>query len=510
MKVFKLLFMAVTAIALQACGPDWDQWDAPAGNQKAALLEKMASYTFDDGKTEPLNVRDFMLSAYNGGDIPTLATEGSETENPRATQFLNLNGGYVRIINPVKGNAQDAVSLVFFVKKAAGTGITFKDETLFSFQNADGTQQVAMTANGSLLVNTLDGTYAFNNDVTTGMLAADGEWHKVAVAIRNQNYFIFVDGEKRLDFTPPSSYKSSTVDMQKVVNFMANAPYIYYGNNSYETLEQPALAYKWLIDDIDVYRNTITEREWRYTKSSGGGGGGGSTSTFDFLPSGTEGFFLYKGSLADVCGTGKTAQLVTEEAQTTPSDFEEDADRGMVWHQQEGWNGHANGKAFLQIPNPLYGKTLTGATISFWVKAPTVNWWDSLWGVTDEVGHMWFNGNGYFGFNASGQWFDCQNDNGDNAITADKWTHVAISITKSGFKVYYDGAEKFSENNNAKWAASGTIDYGVVLDYMAACENMFFGHGSFWGAANAFISDFMVFPRALNATQISGIYTGTK
>ena len=123
---------------------------------------------------------------------------------------------------------------------------------------------------------------------------------------------------------------------------------------------------------------------------------------------------------------------------------------------------------------------------------------------------MWYNANGYTGVNASGQWFDCQQDNGDNAIVADTWTQVTMVFSGTGFKVYYDGQEKFSDTNNAKWSSSGTIDYGNVLTYMSSCENMYFGYGSFWGAANAYISDLVVFPRALSASEVTYLYAGTK
>ena len=511
---------SVVMFGMTACGPDWDQMDPPAGGQVYSSLVKLASYTFDEGTAEPVNGRDFTMYAYDGGDFPALAKEGSELENPRATQFLNLNGGYARVLNPVAqarservagSTSQDAVSLVFYVKQNAEHASTFKQTTLFSFQNADGTQQVAMTANGGLVVNGVDGDYSFNtsDEVTTGMLPADDEWHKVAVAVRHQNYFVYVDGEKRIDYTPQTSCKYSQIDMSKVVDFMAVAPYIYIGENSYETVEDKAAEYAWLVDDIDIYRNTITSKEWQYTKP-GKQEESSDKLNLDYMPDGVVGYFLYNGSLANAVTNSEKASLVAVQAQGTESVFEEDSQRGTVWHQQGGWNGHGNGYAYLEIPNPLYGKSLTGATVSFWVKAPTVNWWDSVWGLTDEDGHMWYNANGYVGVNASGQWFDCQQDNGDNAIAADTWTQVTMVFSGTGFKVYYDGQEKFSDTNNAKWSSSGTIDYGNVLTYMSSCENMYFGYGSFWGAANAYISDLVVFPRALSASEVTYLYAGTK
>ncbi len=491
----KLLMVAMAAVGIQSCGPEWDQMDPASGNQTYATLKKMASYTFDDGTTEPLNAKEFTLFAYDEGDFPQLATEGSEVEEPRATQFLDLNGGYTRIINPLEGNAQDAVSLVFYVKQN-DTEADFKEATLFSFQSADGSQQVAFTANGALVVKGVNGDFAFNStdECTTGMLKADGEWHKVAVSIRNQNYFVFVDGEKRLDYTPLKSIYSSNIDMQQVVDFMADAPYIYIGENSYETVENKAAAYTWLIDDIDIYRNTITSKEWAYKKSSGGGGG--SSSTLFKMWYNLKAYYLRagSGSLKNGVTPSEEAVLVTEEAQTTVSGFETDAERGKVWHQQQGWVGHANGKTYLEMPNPLKGENLSeGASICFWVKQPTISWWDAIWGMNTDDIHFWFNGNGYLGFNGSGQWFDCHNDNSDNALVADTWTHVALVFTPTGFSVYYDGKEKFSDQSNAKWASSGDIDYTKVLDFLKTHETVCLGKGGFWGSADSYVSDVMYF-----------------
>ena len=83
-------------------------------------------------------------------------------------------------------------------------------------------------------------------------------------------------------------------------------------------------------------------------------------------------------------------------------------------------------------------------------------------------------------------------------------------FTTTGFRVYYNGVEKFSDANNAKWASSGAIDYTTVLNYMANSPSMQFGYGSFWGASGAYVSDLFIYPAAMTGAEVSSIYAGTK
>lgn len=90
--------------------------------------------------------------------------------------------------------------------------------------------------------------------------------------------------------------------------------------------------------------------------------------------------YLMKSNFVNVFNPSQAGSKIEIEPQATASNFESDANRGMVWHQQEGWVGHANGLARVELDNPLVGaNTSNGATISFWAKQPAVNWWDSIW-----------------------------------------------------------------------------------------------------------------------------------
>ena len=52
-----------------------------------------------------------------------------------------------------------------------------------------------------------------------------------------------------------------------------------------------------------------------------------------------------KSNFVNVFNPSQVGSKIEIESQATASNFESDANRGMVWHQQEGWVGHANGLA---------------------------------------------------------------------------------------------------------------------------------------------------------------------
>ena len=276
-----MLFLTAMALLCLSSCKKWDEVDPPAGGQVYPKLEQLASYHFDDGT--PVNSistsQEGELFSYEGGDLPLFANDDTWK-----TTFVKLNGGYMALPNPIAGNAQSAVSLVFYVYTDVNANVDISTLTLFSFKNEDGSQEVSLDGNGGLHVNTAAGHWEFNTESKTGILQGDTAWHKVAVCISDRNYFIYVDGLKRLDYTPPYSYKTaSNINMKDVVKFMADAPFLYIGNSSYDATaeEEKASKYVWKIDDIDVYRNVITERQWRDNR--GGGGGGGGEADFEYV-----------------------------------------------------------------------------------------------------------------------------------------------------------------------------------------------------------------------------------
>ena len=245
-----LLLAAFTVLSFGAC-EDWGQMDPPAGTDVYPKLEQVYSETFDEGIT----AESMMLFAYNEGDVPTVVAD-EERE-----AVLHMPNGYARLFNPLTNyKAQNGVSLTFWVKQAL-----FLDEeteepleedldgALFSFQNINGTQNLYMTANGYLKYDGVDGEWESVDllETKTGMLNNAGEWHYVAIIIKDNGYSVFVDGKQRIDKLVPSS----EFPFSKVVQFMAGCDYIYLGYGSeVDTKEM------WM-DDLTIYRNQITKKE---------------------------------------------------------------------------------------------------------------------------------------------------------------------------------------------------------------------------------------------------------
>lgn len=236
---------AFAVLSFQSC-EKWGLLDPPAGTDNSPRLEQVAKITFEDGAFDPGSIDYY---AYEGGAQPTVVDDES------GGKALHLAGGYARMANPVAG-AQNGVSLIFLAKQVAPTdeeGNALPPDTagaLFSFQNANNSQRMWVTADGRLVYRGVDGDYD-SGEVKTGMLLDPGVWHYVALTVRDDGYSVYVDGYERIDRTVPTS----KFDFGKVVGFMGDAPYIYIGYGAdVDTKEM------W-IDDFTIYRNQITAAE---------------------------------------------------------------------------------------------------------------------------------------------------------------------------------------------------------------------------------------------------------
>lgn len=245
--------IGMIAFILSSC-QDWGEMDSPAGNQVYPKLEKLVSYSFEDD----LDPTVFNLYAYNNGAIPV-----QTDDEVLASRVLHLNGGYARIDNPLNSvTVQNGVSLTFWVKQTAQTEEGSEQDlegSLFSFQNENGTQNLFITANGWLSYNGVDGTYEDNNPsgYKTGLMSV-GEWHYVAMMVRDDGYAIYVDGQKKID------KQVTDFDFSKIVQFMASVPNLYIGYGSDTDTKE------WMLDDLTIYRNQITDTQIKVPTTGGG------------------------------------------------------------------------------------------------------------------------------------------------------------------------------------------------------------------------------------------------
>ena len=67
---------------------------------------------------------------------------------------------------------------------------------------------------------------------------------------------------------------------------------------------------------------------------------------------------------------------------------------------------------------------------------------DQIFVLNDGTTKLWFNAIGYLGYNGAGGWFDCQNNNADNALTAGVWTLVTLNFMPDKFEAYYNGVRE--------------------------------------------------------------------
>jgi hypothetical protein len=247
------LIMAAFTILLCASCQDWGETDPPSGNQVYPKLEKIVTYSFE----EEIDPAIIQLYAYSDGNTPALAND-----EERKSSVLHLNGGYAHINNPLNSvKVQNGVSLTFWMKQAVQTGENSAQDlegALFSFQNENGTQKFFFTANGWLSYDGVDGKYEDNNPsgYKTGLLTA-GEWHYVAMTIRDNGYVVYVDGQKKID------KEVTGFDFSKIVQFMASVPSLYLGYGS------GAETQEWMLDDLTIYRNQITDSQIKVPGTGG-------------------------------------------------------------------------------------------------------------------------------------------------------------------------------------------------------------------------------------------------
>ena len=255
-----MLLAAFTVLSFCSC-EDWGEADPPAGTDVYPKLEQVANIDFEPAEKEGevgFDPESFNYYAYPEGDIAVVE------EDAEHGQVLHLPNGYARTFNPLTNyKAQNGVSLTFWVKQALRIDEESGEEqepdltgALFSFQNSNGTQRLFLTANGWLKYEGVDGEYEANNPTArvvgkNPLLLPAGEWHYMAVTVRDDGYSIYVDGIQRIDKT----LLKSEFDFGKIVQFMAGASYLYIGYGADEPTRE-----MW-IDEIKVFRNQITDSE---------------------------------------------------------------------------------------------------------------------------------------------------------------------------------------------------------------------------------------------------------
>ena len=189
---------------------------------------------------------------------------------------------------------------------------------------------------------------------------------------------------------------------------------------------------------------------------------------------------------------------------------------GGYVHLKFGANGN---ESYVEIPNPLYGESLTeGATISFWVKRSDNNLWDALFGVVNGDARLYMTGNTYLGFNdgntsGTNNWIDLNHPNSvtPNFLTTDKWQLLTLVFTRSQIRMYIDGVRKYFTKcngmmNDKSFSSQSAFDYDIIVDHLSQATAFWLGNGSFWGSADACFDDVIFYNRPLETEQVKDLW----
>lgn len=276
---------AIVALLLagSSCLDDWGQADPPAGNQVYPKLQKAGELNFDEVST--LDPGEFTVVASATGTAPEIVQD-EVVKSP----VLQLNQGTVSYTNPLTSLVcQKAASFTLWMhqpmeKDAEGNVLGQQDinSPIITFVNEPGAESksradaepytnygsLSFNANGDITYSTTNETFTINTpSAKDSVIVAGGDWHFLAVTIHDEGYSIVVDGVSRANETVYD------FDMMSMVEFMNNASTVQLGST--EATQQL------LVDDINIYRNALTEKETKQPKKGNVGGGEEEESEVD-------------------------------------------------------------------------------------------------------------------------------------------------------------------------------------------------------------------------------------
>ena len=190
---------------------------------------------------------------------------------------------------------------------------------------------------------------------------------------------------------------------------------------------------------------------------------------------------------------------------------------GKVLHQSFGVQGS---NSSTRVNNPLKNlPELQGMTVSMWVKRADQNLWDAIWGFSNNISasangaRLFLTGNNYLGYNDNaGTYFDVNHpESGEyDDIPVGKWTLVTITIgAANGVRIYINGTNKNAHQVAGSTGATTTKSLPVsdVLTKVTSMNYFFLGQGSFWGSADCYIDDLMIYNRELSAADVRALNT---
>lgn len=252
-KWMPLAAFAALLVTASSC-QDWGQQDPAAGNQVYPTLQNVAKYDFQ--MEEGLDPAVYRMVAYPDGEMPDVV------DDEEKGKVLEVNRGALKFSNPLATVVlQNAASLTFWLKV---DGTESLSQPLISFEDEPESMGVSVAADGTIRYEAADGNWS-----AAGKLAdyiTPGEWHYMAIVLADTGYTMTVDGENTV------SEQVTDFDCSKMVSVANAMPDLKIGSISNVT--------PFYVDDLTIYRNTITEKQTARPELTGGSGGGVDLSTW--------------------------------------------------------------------------------------------------------------------------------------------------------------------------------------------------------------------------------------
>ncbi len=181
--------------------------------------------------------------------------------------------------------------------------------------------------------------------------------------------------------------------------------------------------------------------------------------------------------------------------------------------------GAQKSNSYVRMPNPLQNSDIEGFTVSMWVKRSDDNVWDAIWGFFNSTTasaagpRLFLTGNNYIGYNDNvGTHFDINHpDNGTYSdIPVGQWTLVTITFgPENGVRTYINGSPKTAHKvaSSTGVTKAKELPYTDVIEKICAMRYFYLGLGSFWGSADCYIDDVIIYDRELSATDARALNT---
>ena len=232
--------------------------------------------------------------------------------------------------------------------------------------------------------------------------------------------------------------------------------------------------------------------------------------------------YTFENGLTNAVNTSQTGVAKAQASGTKPTITYRGERAGKVLNQYFGYDA-AKSISYTQFPNPLKGKSLSGATVSLWINRQDTDVWDAIWSFLDEDssdgadGRLYLTPNVYLGYNgtvnSTNKYFDYNHpDKVTNYIKENEWHYVTVSLGKSDFGIYLDGQLICSKSKYAAYGGSASYENTAqdMFKVIASADKFYLGYGSFWGSAPLYIDNVRIYSRALSAVDCAVLYNSEK